>query len=128
MSGDHLFTLRVMTRNGQIIIKAYDGNAPMSATHHRIEVEVRQAGNTIFERGQLYCGLPTHRCIDSLEAKELVLSLVAMQPGDTDSDYFVEYTSDQLDWAGTYGDLLTCEREVRYCDPETGAVRVVVRQ
>jgi hypothetical protein len=46
-----------------------------------------------------------------------------MRPGDTDAEYFADYTEDQLDWARSNGEGLSCEREYRYCDPETGAVR-----
>jgi hypothetical protein len=46
-----------------------------------------------------------------------------MKPGDTDREYFSEYTEDQLFWAERYGEVLDLARMDRYCDPETGEVR-----
>ncbi len=37
-----------------------------------------------------------------------------MKPGDTDSDYFANYTSAQLAFASTYGDELSMTAEERY--------------
>lgn len=119
-----LFTLYVdtCTHAPMIVIRAYNANE-VSGSHNQINVEVRQGGKVIFPRGTLYCGLTQNYSLDGVHAKELVMSLVAMKLGDTDSDYFASYTPEQLAWADTYGDLLTTTRESRYCDPETGAVR-----
>jgi hypothetical protein len=114
----HLFTLRVRPdKSGQtIIIHAFDANHVDSTGHNGIEVEVRHAGKTIFPRGQLYCGTSRYVAVDSIAARELVLSLVAMRPGDTDSDYFADYSADQLDWASEHGEIIGAVREYRYCD------------
>lgn len=64
--------------------------------------------------------MPAGTCLDGIEAKEGVLSLVAMKPGDTDEEYFADYTEEQLAFAKEYGEALSCEREARYCNPETG--------
>jgi hypothetical protein len=39
-----------------------------------------------------------------------------MRPGDTDRDYFADYTPEQLAWAEQHGEALSIEREARYCD------------
>jgi len=77
----------------------------------------------IFKRGQTWCGIPGHASIDGKYAKEAVLSTLAMKPGDTDADYFADYTETQLDFAREFGETLDCEKSHRYCDPETGEVR-----
>lgn len=105
-----------------IVIRAYDDAPPDGPHHNRIDVEVRHGGKTVFPRGQLYCDLGTRHCTDSDNAKALVMSLVAMRPGDTDSDYFVDYTPDQLEWVEQHGEALSMEREMRYCD-ENGSVK-----
>lgn len=117
----HLFTLRVRLYNAdkrQIIIHAFDGPQTYG-THHRIDVEVRHGGEVIFPRGSLYCGTP--RCTDRIEARELVMSLVGMQPGDADGEYFAPYTPEQIAWVKEHGEAIDCERSARYCDPETGS-------
>jgi hypothetical protein len=121
----HLFTLRVRVRTDRptIIIHAFDGNhVDLRTGHTRIDVEVRMGGKTIFPRGATYCAVPSGTTTDGTYAKELVLSLVALKPGDTDADYFADYTPEQLAFAEEYGEGLSCEAQFRYCD-ENGAVR-----
>ena len=40
--------------------------------------------------------------IDSDEAVACALGCFTMRPGDTDSDWFADYTPEQLEWAGSY--------------------------
>ena len=120
----HLFTLRVRLYNDahdkrQIVIHAFEG-PPSYGTHTRIDVEVRHGGAVIFPRGTLYCGIPGGTCTDGIAARKVVMSLVAMRPGDTDDEYFADYTPAQRDWAEEHGEALSCEAQSRYCDPETG--------
>lgn len=91
-----------------------------SAGRVKLTCEVKQGSEVIFPAGQLRCAL--HGCSDGIEAKELVMSLVAMRPGDTDADYFADYTPEQLEWVTAHGEALGMEREHRYCD-ESGNVR-----
>lgn len=116
------FTLAVRSRKGEplIIIRAFDDLGWDGAGRVKLTCEVRQGGVTIFPRGQLTCAL--HGSSDGVKARELVMSLVAMRPGDTDRDYFDGYTPSQLEWARANGEGLSCERKYRYCDAN-GAVR-----
>jgi hypothetical protein len=70
----------------------------------------------VFKRGQLYCGIPNCKSIDGIAAKENVMSLVGMKPSDTDSSYFEDYSQDQIDFARSVGEEISCVREMRYCD------------
>src|ERR1700678_2705124 len=95
----YLFTLRLRVAMGAplVIVDAFDGGPEAyPGTHHRIDVEVRQGGKVIFPRGATWCAVNGWTSIDGIQAKELVLSLVSMKPGDTDSDYFASYTPEQL--------------------------------
>jgi hypothetical protein len=112
-----------------IVITCYDGNITTqfgsrggwdSAGRVKLTVEVKHGQDVIFPVGQLCCAL--HGSSDGMAAKELVMSLVAMKPGDTDRDYFADYTPEQLAWATEHGEALDMEREARYCDAN-GAVR-----
>jgi hypothetical protein len=125
------FTLRIkLARDAmQITITAFDGPIQNkhgwssgwdSAGRVRLTCEVKHGSEVIFPAGQLTCAL--HGCSDSIEAKELVMSLVAMQPGDADADYFADYTPEQLAWVEQHGEALGIEREARYCD-EDGNIR-----
>lgn len=105
------FTLRISDGSGSmIIIRAWDDRFP------RVDVEVRHRGRVIFPRGALYCGAP--RCggwtSDGDRMRELVCDLVAMRPGDTDSDYFEGYSAEQLEWAAKWSDTIRLAAMDRY--------------
>jgi hypothetical protein len=105
-AADFLFTLRVCVFASEplVVVNAFEGRGRAGGSHNRIDVEVRQGGRVVFPRGQLYCGLPTFKSIDGPHARELVLSLVAMKPGDTDKDFFAHYTPEQLAWVDRNAD------------------------
>lgn len=124
---DPAFTLRVRLYRPEhdprlITITAYDDLVPGwdPAGRVRLTCEVRHGSTVVFPKGQLTCAL--HAASDGIGAKELVMALVAMRPGDTDADYFADYTPEQLAWVTEHGEALSCEREARYCD-EDGNVR-----
>ncbi len=105
----------------QVVIRAFDDSSWDEAGRVKLEIEVKHGRKVIFPRGQLYCAL--HGSSNSDEAKELVMSTVAMRPGDTDEEYFADYTPEQLAWASEHGEEIRSEAQARYCDPETGEVR-----
>lgn len=119
------FELRIRTAptagyGTTISIRAYDDLGWDSAGRVKLAVEVRHGSTVVFPKGQLTCA--PHGTSDGIAAKELVMSLVAMRPGDTDADYFRDYTPEQLAWCQAHGEALSIEREARYCD-EDGNVR-----
>ena len=114
----YLFTLQVHTRKGTVVIRAFESNDKVgySNTHHRIDVEVRFNGAVMFPRGQLYCGIPQGKSIEGIAAKEMVMSLVGMKPGDTDFSYFEDYSPGQLEFARSVGEDISMAAHDRYCD------------
>lgn len=119
---DYLFGFRLMLGGKRCDIYALDGHNVGSLGHCRIDVEVWHAGVCVFPRGATYCAVPRGTTIDGVDAKELVLSLVAMKPGDTDDEYFEHYTPEQLAFAEAYGEEIGMVREERFCD-ENGNVK-----
>lgn len=125
---DPCFTLRINLYKDDkrlIIIRAYDDMVPQwdSAGRIRLTCEVRHGGQLIFPKGQLTCAL--HAASDSIKAKELILSLVAMAPaarGGEGEGYYSDYTAEQLDWVNTHWEELSMEREARYCSKD-GSVK-----
>lgn len=122
----YLFTLRVQVFAGgpAIIIHAFD-QVPYRYSetgHSYIDVVVRQGRRTIFARGDTWCGVPGGTTTDGKDARELVMTTVAMKPGDTDADYFASYTPEQLEWAERYGEHISCEASARYCCRDCGSV------
>lgn len=120
----YLFSLRVrLDENTTLVVHAFEG--PFQAPNHtRIDVAarvVRRDGDkttrqTLWERGKTWCGIPTHQTVDGDDAKECVLSLLAMKPGDTDSSYFDGWTDDQLAFAETYGETVWMAKHDRFGD------------
>lgn len=117
----HLFTLRLRMCDGnRVLIDAKEGPYAYSETGHtRIDVRVRCGApgkplREVFPFGATYCGVSRYSSMDGDAAKALVLSLVGMRPGDTDSDYFASYTDLQLGFASKYGDELDIVSEERY--------------
>jgi hypothetical protein len=135
MDHDKLFTLRIKTSKGIVSINAFEA-PPFDAKgnrtggphgHTRIDVEIKLNGKPVFKRGDTYCGVPRGVCVDSFEAKELVMSLAAMKPGDTDDEYFQHYTPEQLEFAEALGEEIDMTKHDRYCDPETGELKDSLR-
>jgi hypothetical protein len=117
------FTLRFKLASGPVTIEAIELGPYGPHGHQRLNIIVRQNGREVFPDGWLYVGIPAGHCTDSAYAKEAAASCVAMRPGDTDAEYFAEYTPDQLAWAQANGEELSMLVSDRYCDPETGEVR-----
>jgi hypothetical protein len=105
------------------VVHAFENyKASIGDSHTRIDVEailVREGGKreTLWPRGTTWCGMPNGTTIDGQRAKELVLSLLAMKPGDTDDDFFAGWTEAQLDFASRYGEELGMIAEDRYGAP-----------
>ena len=61
-------------------------------------------GAVLFE-GEDFCGSPMH-ADDSDETLRALLGFLTLKPGDTDRDYFDDYTEDQMDFAQTDAEAL----------------------
>ncbi len=121
------FTLRVRLWNSDklVTIKAYDDLPFDYRGAVQLTCEVKHGSEVIFPRGQLYCALSPGKCSDGIDAKELILSLVAMAPDagtGVDEDYWEGYTERQLEWVNTYYEQIDLARQDRYCN-EDGSVR-----
>lgn len=120
---NYLFGFRLTLGGKACQIYALDANHTDSQSGHmRIDVELWHGGACVFPRGATYCAVPRGTCVDSSAARELVLSLVSMKPGDTDDDFFADYTPEQLTFTEAYGEEIGMIRESRYCD-ENGNVK-----
>jgi hypothetical protein len=117
-----LFELRVRTSEGMVVIEAYEVEY-MQPNHTKVTVVVKLKGKEIFKFGDTWCGIPSHHSLDGSYAKETVLHLISIKPGDTDPDYFKHYTEEQKDFADSLGEELFMAGQYRYCDPKTGEVR-----
>ena len=60
---------------------------------------------TIFEGEDFGCS-PLH-AIDSLDAARSLLDFLTLQPGDTDTEYFDDYTPAQLEFANQHAEAIS---------------------
>lgn len=58
---------------------------------------------------------PLH-CVDSDETIAGIMGFLTCRPGDTDKEYFSEYTPAQLDFCSSHAESLSCEVSNRFGD------------
>lgn len=75
---------------------------------------------TLFE-GEDYGCSPMHS-IDGDASVEGLMSFLCLRPGDTDAEYFANYTPQQMEFAEQYAEALHAEVDARFCD-ENGRVK-----
>lgn len=67
---------------------------------------------TLFEGEDFGCS-PMH-AIDSDETIAGIMGFLTLRPGDTDADYFENYTPEQLAFCSEHAESLACEVEGRF--------------
>jgi hypothetical protein len=113
-----LFTLRLTVSGGRVTIRAFEG--PHSDPNHTTLFCELWTGSVsgqkrpLFNREQFTVGIPGHACIDSEYAKSTVLSLFAMKPGDTDDDFFADYSEAQLAFVEAHSEEISLIALDRY--------------
>lgn len=78
-----------------------------------------QDGNLLFSGDDYGCA-PGH-AIDSDSAVEGIMGYLTLRPGDTDDEYFENYTDAQREFCEQHAEALACEVQARFCD-DTGRV------
>jgi hypothetical protein len=66
----------------------------------------------LFEGEDYHCA-PSH-AIDSNEAVATLMSFLTLRPGDTDDEFFANYTPAQLEYCAQYAETLSCEVTATY--------------
>jgi len=114
---DPLFTIRLKLPCGNVRVRAWEGPEFTAVgsypTHTRLFCELQGCG-VRFPREHYYVGIPRSQSIDGDAAKEQVLALFALKPGDTDDEFFAEYTPQQLAFVEQYGEDIDMIRLDRY--------------
>ena len=67
---------------------------------------------TLFEGED--CGCSPLHSIDSDETVAGIMSFLTCRPGDTDAEYFADYTPAQLDYCSQHAESLACEVSNRF--------------
>jgi hypothetical protein len=71
-----------------------------------------RAYTTLFEGEDFGCS-PMYG-IDSDEAIDGIMTFLTLRPGDTDPEYFANYTPEQLDYCSKHAEVLASEVERRF--------------
>ena len=69
---------------------------------------------TLFEGEDFGCS-PLH-CIDSDETVAGIMGFLTLRPGDTDAEYFEDYTPEQLAYCSEHAEALGCEVSFMFPD------------
>ena len=113
---DPLFVVRGRLGDGSwFSVRAWEG--PQRGSHTTLFCELRTRDGVIFPRESSWVGIPGHRTIDGRLARETAISLFCVKPGDTDADFFADYTEAQLDFVNRYAEELSLWKADRYGDP-----------
>jgi hypothetical protein len=66
----------------------------------------------LFEGSDFHCS-PLH-AIDSNETVAALMGFLTLRKGDTDVEYFADYTPEQLGYSEEYAETLSCEVMARF--------------
>jgi hypothetical protein len=85
-----------------------------------VEVVVRDNGKEIFGPNtpgmRLVGALGTADTVDGIDAKRFALGYASTHKGDTDDEFFVDYTPEQIAWTDANGEELRLINFSRYGD------------
>ena len=96
-------------------LRTWDTGDPNNG-HHRLRYELRQHDNgrtTILFSGDDFGCSPLH-AIDSDDTVAGILTFLTLRLGDTDSDYFDAYTTEQCEFRDTHAETLAAECFARW--------------
>ncbi len=83
-------------RKAGCTLRLWDLNTRDSLGKNKLGYELK-AGRMVIFAGEDFACSPMH-AIDSLECVASILTFLTLKPGDTDREYFANYTESQMDW------------------------------
>lgn len=86
-------------------LEMYDTHRRDNRGQTRIGYVLSHNGQMVFD-GEDFCGSPLHSG-DSNATAGALLSFLSLRPGDTDREYFDNYTSEQMEFAQQHGEYLS---------------------
>ncbi len=92
-------------RAGGFSLRLFDTGRYDNRGQSYLGYELRDARKLVFE-GDDFAGSPLH-ADDSDATVASLLGFLSLRPGDTDADYFADYTPAQLAWCQSRGEELS---------------------
>lgn len=87
----------------------YDGEARDDAGRSAVCCVLKQGRKVVFSAMTPKLAAYGHHSVDGDAAVRNVMGWLTLRLGDTDSDYFRNYTPEQLDFASTHAETLSLE-------------------
>jgi hypothetical protein len=81
----------------------------------RIAYQLREVGGPVIFAGEDFSGSPMH-ADDSDATVAGLLGFLTLKPGDTDADYFADYTPEQRAFCEAHAEVLAWAAEVRFVE------------
>ena len=88
--------IKVWRRDG-FALRLWETGRRKSTGQEILRYQFKDRGKVIFEGADFGCS-PMH-AIDSVVCVYALLGFIALKKGDTDADYFKDYTPEQLAWS-----------------------------
>ena len=79
---------------------------------YRLTMRAGRTSTVLFD-GEDFCCSPLH-AIDADQTMAALLGFLTLRPGDTDREYFANYSADQLAYCDQYAEALSCEVDARF--------------
>jgi hypothetical protein len=79
---------------------------------YRLTMRAGRTSTVLFEGEDFSCS-PLH-AIDADQTVGALLGFLTLRPGDTDQEYFANYTAAQLAYCDQYAEALDCEARARF--------------
>ena len=99
----------------------FDGHTAHCYLGYRLTMRESGKPPVVLFEGEDYGCPPCHSTYDDASVEGL-MGFLTVRPGDTDKEYFANYTPEQLDYCSQHAEALAAEVQARFCD-EDGNVR-----
>ena len=88
-------------------------HTPITRRAMAVAVPTGKSVTTVLFSGEDYYCSPCH-AIDSDATVAGIMTFLTLRPGDTDSDYFKDYNTLQLEYCSNHAETLSCETTHRF--------------
>jgi hypothetical protein len=92
----------------------YDINATDSAGRYGVGFEFKMGRTVLFSALTAEVCAYGHHSVDGDDAVKNVMGWITLKPGDTDSEFFANYTPEQLEFAAAHAETLDMEVMCRF--------------
>ena len=97
--------IKIDISGAEITLQTWETVTRFNTGQYKLRYELTCNGKVIFSGDDYGCA--PSEAVDSDESLRGLLGFLSLQPGDTDDEYFDDYTKDQMAFAESYGEELS---------------------